>query len=272
MGASNKVTGIINLIGALAGVALVIVGVWLSKQHTTDCVKFLQWPVIVIGAFILLMSVAGFVGACWGVPVLLWIYLFVMFLLIVLLLVFTVFAFVVTNEGAGRVVSDRGYKEYRLQDYSTWLRRFVDGSSNWRKIKSCLQDANVCGGFTQKYDTFDSIANASLSSVQSGCCEPPSECGFSYSGSNTWTRGTSTSANSDCTTWSNNSELLCFNCDSCKAGVLNTVKHDWRVVGGVNVAVLVVLIAVYTIGCYAYKNVRRESFSRGGYGKHGGNF
>ncbi|RRT37980.1 hypothetical protein B296_00057082 [Ensete ventricosum] len=46
-----------------------------------------------------------------------------------LLVCFTIFAFVVTNKGAGH---------YRLGDYSYWLRRRVENAKNWRSIRSCL--------------------------------------------------------------------------------------------------------------------------------------
>jgi hypothetical protein len=67
-----------------------------------------------------------------------------MFLLILVLFCFTIFAFVVTNKGAGEVVGGKGYKEYRLGDYSDWLRKRVESEKNWRKIKSCLVDSKVC--------------------------------------------------------------------------------------------------------------------------------
>ncbi|KAI4972866.1 hypothetical protein ZWY2020_003791 [Hordeum vulgare] len=74
-----------------------------------------------------------------------------LFILIALLLVFTVFAFVVTNRGAGSVVSgrgagsvvsSRGYREYRHGEYSTWLQRRVEDADNWARI--CAADSGVC--------------------------------------------------------------------------------------------------------------------------------
>ncbi|KAJ4969860.1 hypothetical protein NE237_002959 [Protea cynaroides] len=76
---------------------------------------FLEKPVVALGVlFLLLVSLAGLVGSCCRISFLLWLYLVVMFLLIVILVCFTIFAFVVTNKGAGEVVSERGYKEYKL--------------------------------------------------------------------------------------------------------------------------------------------------------------
>jgi len=95
--------------------------------------------VIALGVLLLVLSLTGLAGALCLASCLLW-----LFLLILLLFAFTVFAFVVTNRGAGWVVSGRGYKEYRLGDYSTWMQRRVEDSQNWAKIRSCLQDGEVC--------------------------------------------------------------------------------------------------------------------------------
>ncbi|KAI5015562.1 hypothetical protein ZWY2020_056952 [Hordeum vulgare] len=57
-----------------------------------------------------------------------------LFILIALLLVFTAFAF---------VVSGRGYREYRLGEYFTWLQRRVEDADNWARIRSCLRDGSV---------------------------------------------------------------------------------------------------------------------------------
>nr|DAD32165.1 TPA_asm: hypothetical protein HUJ06_011016 [Nelumbo nucifera] len=75
---------------------------------------------------------------------LLWIYLYVMFLLIVLLLCFMILAFVVTNKSAGEVLSYKGYKEYKLGDYSNWLHKRANNNKTWNKTKSCLMNSYVC--------------------------------------------------------------------------------------------------------------------------------
>ena len=129
-------------------------------------------------SLILALSLAGLAGSlCRGASCLLWLYLLALFLLIALLLVFTVFAFVVTNHGVGSVVSGRGYKEYRLGEYSTWLHRRVENSQNWAKIRSCLQDGKVCQKLGVRKETMQQFVTNDLSpiQVQSSLCSSPSK-------------------------------------------------------------------------------------------------
>lgn len=141
---SNNLIGILNLFTFLLSVPILGAGIWLADRASTHCEKFLDKPLIIIGAFLMFVSLAGFVGACCRVSCLLWFYLLVMFLLIILLFCFTVFTFVVTNKGAGEVLSGKGYKEYKLGDYSNWLQKRVNNSKNWNDIKSCLMDSKFC--------------------------------------------------------------------------------------------------------------------------------
>ncbi|ERN07151.1 hypothetical protein AMTR_s00019p00136590 [Amborella trichopoda] len=141
---SNNLIGILNFITFLLSIPILGGGIWLSHRASTDCEKFLDGPIIALGVFLMVVSLAGLVGSCCKVTWLLWFYLLVMFLLIVLLFCFTIFAFVVTNKGVGEVVSGKGYKEYKLGDYSNWLQKRVSNTKNWNKIKSCLSDAKVC--------------------------------------------------------------------------------------------------------------------------------
>ncbi|XP_022933577.1 tetraspanin-8 [Cucurbita moschata] len=258
---SNNLVGILNFIVFLLSIPIIAGGIWLSRQGTSDCEKFLDTPVIVIGVFLLLVSLAGFIGACCRVTWLLWIYLFVMFILIVLLFVFTIFAFAVTNKGAGQVLSNRGYREYRLGDYSNWLQNRVNNNKNWNKIRSCLVDGKVCTEFNVKFarDTVDQLYQEHLSSIQSGCCKPADECNFVFVRPTEWTVGSSNSTNPDCGLWNNDPKTLCFNCSSCKAGVLDNLKRNWKKVAIINIVVLVFLIIVYSIGCCAFRNNKEEN-------------
>ncbi|KAE9601698.1 hypothetical protein Lal_00040576 [Lupinus albus] len=258
---SNNLVGILNFVTTLLSIPIIIAGIWLSKQAGTECERWLEKPVIAVGVFLLVVSIAGLIGACYRVTWLLWVYLLVMFLLIVLLFAFTVFAFVVTNKGAGEALSGKGYREYRLGDYSNWLQKRVDGST-WDRISSCLQAGKLCSRFGDQYvhDTVDKFYSEELSPLQSGCCKPSNECGFTYKGPTNWVRaGNATHSNPDCNAWNNDPNMLCYNCQSCKAGMLENIKTDWKKVAIVNVVFLIFLIIVYSIGCCAFRNNRMEN-------------
>lgn len=141
---SNSLIGILNVLSLLLSIVILGGGIWLSKHGTTECDSFFQKVNIAVGVFLLVVSLAGVIGACCRVSWLLWLYLVVMFLLIILLICFAIFGFVVTNKGAGEALDGKGYKEYRLGDYSHWLQKRVNDTKNWDKIRSCLQDGKLC--------------------------------------------------------------------------------------------------------------------------------
>ncbi|MCO5556631.1 hypothetical protein L7F22_010182 [Adiantum nelumboides] len=263
MGLSNHLITFLNFFTALLSVPIIATGIWLATKHSSVCLRFLQWPLIVIGIFILLVSIAGLVGTSCRILCLLWIYLAIMFLLILLLACFTVFAFVVTNKGAGDTISGKGFREYHLGNYSSWLQRQVNQNSNWDRIRSCLSDARVCSSLDSEYPSATAFASADLSPLESGCCKPPTACGFTYVNATNWVQAKMPDADADCGTWRNVASQLCYSCDSCRAGVLETVKKDWRKVAIVNVVVLVLIIAVYSIGCSAFRNARRDEYYKG---------
>lgn len=268
MGVSNVLIILLNIITAVLSIPLIAVGIWLSKQHSSDCYGFLQKPVIVLGVFILVLSILGCSGAACRNRCLLWIYLVVMFLLIILLFVFTIFAFVVTNKAAGNIVGSKGYKEYRLGDYSTWLQRQVNKASNWDKIESCISESKYCSRLADdypvdKYPSATSFSEAKLTPIQSGCCLPPSTCGCTYVNATVWSPCTNTTVGTDCGTYTTDSATLCYACDSCKAGVLQNITKDWRKVAIVNVVMLVFLIIVYSVGCCAFRNVKSDGYGKG---------
>ncbi|XP_058113922.1 tetraspanin-8-like [Magnolia sinica] len=266
---SNNLIGILNFITFVLSIPILGGGIWLSTRASSDCEKFLDKPIIAIGVFLMLVSLAGLIGACCRVTWLLWVYLLVMFLLIVVLFCFTIFAFVVTNKGAGEVVSDRGYKEYRLGDYSNWLQKRVSNTKNWRKIKSCLQDSKICDSLEKKNFQQNDFFQEHLSPIQSGCCKPPTSCNFEYVTATNWTKS-GNFTDGDCAAWGNDSGTLCYNCQSCKAGVLANLKRDWKKVAIVNIIFLIFLIVVYSIGCCAFRNSKEDNAYANAYPRYKG--
>ncbi|KAJ4979369.1 hypothetical protein NE237_010149 [Protea cynaroides] len=244
---SNTLIGLLNLLTLLASIPIIAAGLKMAKNRTT-CESFLQTPLMVIGFIILVISLAGFIGACFNVAWALWVYLFVMLLLTATLLAFTIFGFVVISEGGGVQVSGRVYKEYRLQDYSPWLRKRVEDPHYWRTIRTCILGSNTCAKLAS-WTPLDYLQK-DLTPVQSGCCKPPTSCNYGAA--------TMLAQDPDCYRWNNMPNLLCYECNSCKAGVLEDVRSNWHKLSVLNVVMVILLICIYSIGCCAYKNAKRS--------------
>ncbi|KAL5982577.1 Tetraspanin-3 [Asimina triloba] len=159
---TNNLIGFINFFTFLLSIPILGGGIWLSSRaNQTDCMRFLQWPLIAIGAAIMVVSLLGFAGSCYRLSGLLWLYLFLMFFIIAALFAIIIFSYVVTANGSGRPVLNRAYLEYNLADYSGWLKDRVSDDEYWVKIRSCIRDARICrrmgftfGGVSETPDMF----------------------------------------------------------------------------------------------------------------------
>ncbi|GFZ17936.1 tetraspanin4 [Actinidia rufa] len=236
MRTSNHLIGLLNFLTFLLSIPILGSGIWLSSRaNTTDCLRFLQWPIIVIGASIMVISLAGFAGACYRNTFLM---------------------------APATPVMNRAYLEYRLDDYSGWLEERVSSTGYWSKIRACIRDSKVCakmgrniGGVPESADAF---YLRKLSPIQSGCCKPPTECGNIYVNETVWTIGGGLVGSSlDCNRWSNDQQQLCYDCDSCKAGVLASLKKSWRKVSVINIVILIILVIVYVVACVAFRHNRK---------------
>lgn len=141
---SNTLIGFLNLLTLIASIPIIGGGLWMAKS-TATCESFLQRPLMVVGFIILLVSLAGFIGACFHVVWALWVYLVVMLFLITALLAVTVFGFVVVGPGGGIQVPGRNYKEYHLQNYSPWLRKRIENPNYWMTVRICILGSKTCG-------------------------------------------------------------------------------------------------------------------------------
>lgn len=154
------------MVAMLLSIPIIAAGIWLASEADNECVKLLQWPVIIIGILVLVVALAGFVGAFWRIPWLLLFYLAAMLILIILLAILVVFAYTVTNRGYGHPVPGRRYLEYHLDDYSVWMRRRVQGSFKWHRIQNCLRSTSICSQMNQTYPSPEVFFNAPISPLQ----------------------------------------------------------------------------------------------------------
>lgn len=141
---SNVMIGYLNLATLLASIPVIGAGLWMAKGSTATCSSMLQTPLLVIGFVVLLVSLAGFVGACFHVAWALWLYLLAMMLLIAFLLGLTAFGFAVTAGGGGTQVPGRPYREYHTSDYSSWLQKHIQDAKYWRPALACVVGSKAC--------------------------------------------------------------------------------------------------------------------------------
>ncbi|RYR78878.1 hypothetical protein Ahy_A01g003743 isoform C [Arachis hypogaea] len=55
---------------------------------------------------------------------------------------------------------------------------------------------------------------------------------------------------------------LCYNCDSCKAGVLAAVRKEWRAANLILLITLLPLVALYLAAFFAFRNAKTDQLFR----------
>lgn len=128
----------------LLGIPILAGGVWLSTS-ASDCVRFLQLPLITLGVALMAVSLFGLSAACYARLNLLRFFLFLLFLFLFALLFFVVFAYATTDSGQGQPLSDRAFLEYRLADYSGWIKDRLLRADYWDKVAHCVSSSGDCG-------------------------------------------------------------------------------------------------------------------------------
>ncbi|KAF3778248.1 TORNADO 2 protein [Nymphaea thermarum] len=159
-------------------------------------------------------------------------------------------------------VPGRVYLEYHFDDYSGWLRRRVEGPLKWERIKFCLSTSTMFAELNQSYHFAQDFFKTYLTPLQSGCCKPPTECGYTFVNPTYWISPISSAANKDCMEWSNEQTQLCYGCDSCKAGLIANLRREWRRADVILLCTLIGLVVVYLMGCCAFRNAKTEELFR----------
>ncbi|CAH9147571.1 unnamed protein product [Cuscuta epithymum] len=156
-----------------------------------------------------------------------------------------------------------GYVQYRFDHFSSWLRRKVSGVYTWDRVITCVAPSGSCGDLNHTYSLPQQLFAAHLTHIQSGCCLPPAKCGFSFVSPTYWVAAatsnqTTAPIDGDCTKWSNDQSKLCFNCDSCKAGLLADMRKKLINANITVIVTFVVSVLVWVFMCY-----KSESFLNG---------
>ncbi|KAL6544023.1 Protein TORNADO 2 [Orobanche gracilis] len=259
MALSHNVIGVLHFVALLLSIPVIGAGIWLATQPANSCVKNLHWPVIILGVLILIVSIVGIIGGFCRIPWLLILYFVAMLILIVVLAFLVVFIYSVTNIGSGHPVPSRSYLEYKLDDFSGFLRRMVRSSYKWDRIRSCLSTSTMCSELNQSYRMAQDFFDAhTISPLQSGCCKPPTECAYTFVNPTYWISPINNAADMDCLQWSNDQTQLCYSCDSCKAGLLANLKKEWRKAYILLAITLVALIFISLSGCVVFRKAQKE--------------
>ncbi|KAA0038570.1 hypothetical protein IC582_006939 [Cucumis melo] len=258
MALNKTVMGAINFIAMVVSIPIIGAGIWLATQQDNACVQILQWPLIIFGVVVLLVAVAGFIGAFLRINWLLIAYLVAMLILIVLLGCLVGFIYMVTIRGSGHLEPNRSYLEYHLEDFSGFLRHRVQSSFKWDLIRSCLSSSSMCAELNQSFRLAQDFFTAPISPLQSGCCKPPTLCGYTFVNPTYWIMPINNAADMDCLKWNNDQTQLCYGCDSCKAGLLESLKNQWRKADIILLLSLIALVSVYLIAACVFRNAKTQ--------------
>uniref|UniRef100_A0A0E0EZN0 Tetraspanin-10 n=1 Tax=Oryza meridionalis TaxID=40149 RepID=A0A0E0EZN0_9ORYZ len=209
----------INFFTMILALLVVGFGFWMST-HNDECRRSLTIPVMGLGGVIFLISLVGFLGAWKKIACLLW----------------TVY-----------------YHKYRNWPFCLWGE--LNDTEKWTHLRSCLVKSDDCNGLSRRYKTLKQYKLADLTPMESGCCRPPAECGYPAVNASYFDLSYHpVSTNVDCKLYKNARSVLCYDCDSCKAGVAQYMKAEWRVVAIFNVILFVILSFVYFVACCARRN------------------
>ncbi|KAJ9682976.1 hypothetical protein PVL29_018815 [Vitis rotundifolia] len=192
-GASRCLLACSNFLTFLVSLPVIASVMIIHFSSHTSCSHHLQQPLFVIGIVLFVVSILGMIGSCYRITFMLWFYQWLMFLLIFVLLCFTVLAVVEVHSGIGK---------------------------------------------------------------GNGCCKPPAHCGYKLKNGTIWTVPSSglASRDHDCIMWSSEPNTLCYDCESCKAGVLLRIQEDWWRLSIIAGCLIAFLVINFMVGCCAFRS------------------
>ncbi|XP_013618573.1 PREDICTED: tetraspanin-13 [Brassica oleracea var. oleracea] len=244
----------------LATSAFWFVTVSMLHYKTDECNRFVTTPGIFVSFSLLFMTLAGFYAAYYKSDCLFRIHFFILFLWIFVVVAKAVFVYRLNNETNPRLYPGTKIHEFRLEDYSGWVRRLVIKDDEWYRTRRCLVKDNVCNKlFSNQNMSASEFRQMNLTPIQSGCCKPPLSCGLTYVKPNIWTMPRYyNNVEDDCKTWNNTANTLCFDCDSCKAVTIANL-HNTSFSLTFNILHIVFSLSIGIVGWFAWLRILRET-------------
>ncbi|KAH7443114.1 hypothetical protein KP509_02G020100 [Ceratopteris richardii] len=236
-----------NVIGALISVLVLVVAFITERNVSTDpddrCASIMFKPVLCVGAALLFMCLFGL-----GVAIL-------------------------ERHGTRSVSSHRKpiFKYFALMHF---IMLFILVLVLFTFAIFSLEVTNA---------NFGSTVHAYGTSYKKGCCIPPSACHVTYTGSEIepheiigrWDENHSSNIPTDtlmveellrhatnevvhaythdCKHWNSNPYVLCYDCDTCKAGVIQGNMNKWRIAGITFVVIIAIMVMmVGSFACFGF--------------------
>ncbi|KAI3803114.1 hypothetical protein L1987_31263 [Smallanthus sonchifolius] len=130
-----------------------------------------------------------------------------------------------------------------------WLKTMVYNDNNWKTIESCIYGTRTCQDLAVQSLSYD-FSRSHLSPIESGCCIPPSVCDMEYANATFWENkfeAYDDSYDPDCGLSQSKVTKLCYSCDTCRKGFINTLRRKWYKLGVFLVTLTILLIVCHLL-------------------------
>ncbi|KAA8530525.1 hypothetical protein F0562_005234 [Nyssa sinensis] len=244
-GASEVVIASLNILSLLWSIFVVIGSSYLILHHHSECTRESLVGELVYGIFLFPLSLVGMIGAIRKKSLLLLIYKWALLIWIIGLLCMTTFCFMASKNIAAKM--SKNHQEYQLNEYPYWLQIYIADGKRWNTVKACMVEGHLCQKLSNHTDPAAKEYVVKLSTIQYGCCQPPPHCGFLNKNDTIWEVAKSGLAfnDTDCTSWGNQQDKMCYDCTSCKAGHILSLKKEITGKAFSNIEQIIILTIIY---------------------------
>ncbi|KAK6248152.1 hypothetical protein QUC31_019717 [Theobroma cacao] len=236
----EQVSGMLSVVSFVLSLPILASVTWLLYMKSYDCEWLFKLPSLQIGISIGLIFVFLICNAALFLRTRLSPMVGILVVMVPLLAMLIVgIALLGANNMEGR----------RIPATPSWFQMKIRDNSLWSNIKQCIYDTGVCEDLaTTSVDlkSYD-FSMKKLSSIESGCCKPPTVCQMQYVNATFWKKDdrlvtqSFSYNNEDCDSWRNDSDILCYDCKSCREGYISTLKSKWLKLGEFLVCMAVLL-------------------------------